>query len=103
MNDLIDSINPRGKVAQNKDLLNNIKSMFYVNYEHAQHVGHFLYNIVFLRAIFTVIAPPMVLAMKLCMALRLCDTCFYQLLKFQVLFKFYRPLVMCDQAPFLMS
>ncbi len=53
MNDLIDSISPRGKVVQNgryniwyEDLV------FYVNYEHAQQCEVIFYtNIVFLRAI----------------------------------------------------
>ncbi len=46
--------------------------MFYVNYEHAQQCEVIFYtNIVFLRAIFTVIAPPMdPIAMKLCMAVK---------------------------------
>ncbi len=44
--------------------------MFYVNYEHAHQCEVIFHtSVVFLRAIFTVIAPPMV-CMKLCMAVK---------------------------------
>ncbi len=61
MNDLIDSISPRGKVVRMRNISYEEDLVFYVNYEHAQQCEVIFYtNIVFLRAIFTVIAPPMV-------------------------------------------